>query len=287
MTAPPTPAHEIPTRGGPRLLCAVLRQRDDVGPRTCLLRFELSQPLRARPGQFVMLRAADWGSAPLLPRPMSLLSAGLEVSMLVKVVGEGTRRLASAALGSSFTLLGPLGAPWVLPGAGERAVLVAGGVGLPPLLFLAREIGASAPDAKGDRARPFLLYGGRTAADLPLTAEAQQSTELRVATEDGSRGTPGLVTALLEPALAEIARDGARARLYACGPEPMMRAVAAKAAAHDVGCQVSLEARMACGYGVCLGCAVPRASGGYLYACTDGPCVDSREIEWTDTEHRP
>jgi dihydroorotate dehydrogenase electron transfer subunit len=232
-----------------------------------------------------MVRSAAWGQAPLLPRPMSLLTAGDRPSILIKVVGEGTRSLAHASSGEPFDLLAPLGVPFGPCPEGRRPVLVAGGVGVAPLLYLARELAprgaAHRPDGAGPGARPLALYGGRTAADLPLDAELAAAAELRVATEDGSRGTAGRVTVLLEQALDELAAAGQLAKVYTCGPDAMMAAVAALASARGVPCEVSLETPMACGYGVCLGCPVPRASGGFLYACTEGPCVDAATVDWS------
>jgi dihydroorotate dehydrogenase electron transfer subunit len=206
---------------------------------------------------------------------MSLLSAGERPSILVKVVGEGTRRMALAAGGEPFHLLAPLGKPWSPCPPDRRAVLVAGGVGVAPLLFLAREL------AGAGAARPLALYGARTHADLPLHEEVAAAAELRVATEDGSRGARGRAAVLLEAALDELAAGGRAAKIYTCGPDRMMAAVAAIAAARGVPCEVSLEAPMACGYGVCLGCAIPKSGGGYLYACTEGPCIDAAAIDWT------
>jgi dihydroorotate dehydrogenase electron transfer subunit len=160
-------------------------------------------------------------------------------------------------------------------------VLVAGGVGVAPLLFLARELAENG-------VRPLALYGARTAADLPLAADLEAVAELRVATEDGGRGVRGRVTVLLEAALDDLAAAGQSVKIYTCGPDAMMAAVAAVAAVRGLPCEVSLETPMACGYGVCLGCPVPRAPRategggppGYLYACTEGPCVDAAVIDW-------
>ncbi|MCC6524876.1 MAG: dihydroorotate dehydrogenase electron transfer subunit [Polyangiaceae bacterium] len=249
----------------------------ELGRGYAVVRFAADPPLPARAGQFAMLRSPSWGSAPLLPRPMSLLESGREPAVLVKVVGEGTARLAAARPGEPWSWLAPLGRPWSpLPG-GARPVLVAGGVGVAPLLFLARELaGAARPEAP----LPLAVYGGRSAQDLPLAAELGEVAELTVATEDGSRGVAGRVTVALERLLA--AERGHALQLYTCGPQPMMAAVAALAAAAGVPCEASLEAPMACGYGVCLGCAVPRSepAGSYLYACVDGPCVDARSVDW-------
>jgi len=270
-----------------RRLEATLRERQDLGRGTSVLRLRIDEPMPARAGQFAMVRCADWGSAPLLPRPMSLLTGGHEPSFLIKAVGDGTRRLTQAPAGTRLSLLGPLGTPWAHPPMGAQVVLVAGGVGLPPLLFLGRELAALAREHRVSRPPTIGLYGGRTADDLLLSRELEAVAELRAATEDGSRGSRGLVTALLDPALDEVAQSGHEAHVFACGPHAMMAAVAQIAARRGVPCQVSLETRMACGYGVCLGCATPRAQGGYLYACSEGPCVNAAEIDWRAEAPQP
>jgi dihydroorotate dehydrogenase electron transfer subunit len=221
----------------------------------------------ARPGQFVMVHGA-WGNAPLLPRPMSILAAGPRLELLVKVVGEGTRRLCEARPGEAVDVLGPLGTVFEDPAAGTRAVLIGGGVGVAPLWFLAEEW------ARRGGARPTLVYGGRTAQDLPGAERLAAITDLVVTTEDGSRGRCGRVTVALD----ELVRPGAM--VYTCGPSPMMAAVARHAIAAGVPCTASLEAPMACGFGVCLGCAVPRVGGGFLYCCVQGPVVDAARIDW-------
>jgi dihydroorotate dehydrogenase electron transfer subunit len=254
----------------------LLHRRDSIGTAYQVLTYESEQPIAVAAGQFAMVRSETWGCAPLLPRPMSLLTGGHRPSILIKVVGEGTRRMAIASSGEPFLLLAPLGKPWSAVPRDHRPVLVAGGVGVAPLLFFARELAALGEDA----ARPLVLYGGRTAADLPLDRDLATISELRVATEDGSRGASGRVTALLGAALEE-ARAGQQAvKVYTCGPHAMMAAVAAMCAERGVLCEVSLETPMGCGYGVCLGCPVARTAGGYLYACVEGPCIDAAAIEW-------
>jgi dihydroorotate dehydrogenase electron transfer subunit len=262
--------------GGPSRRAArrmALVGRDAIGHAYHVLAFEGEGPIEARAGQFAMVRSEAWGAAPLLPRPMSLLTSGRRPSILIKVVGEGTRRMAQAAIGETFVLLAPLGRPWSRPPAGHRPVLVAGGVGVAPLLFLAREL------AEAGGPKPLVLYGGRTAGDLPLWEDLSAVAELRVATEDGSRGTHGRVTALLAAALDEPGVRTEPVKVYTCGPHGMMAAVAAMCRGRTP-CEVSLETPMGCGYGVCLGCPVPKAAGGFLYACTEGPCVDASAIEW-------
>lgn len=265
----------VASQGGKRALHRVLlHRRDSIGSAYHVLTFESERAIDVAAGQFAMVRSETWGAAPLLPRPMSLLTGGHRPSILIKVVGEGTRRMAVASSGEPFLLLAPLGRPWSKAPEGARPLLVAGGVGVAPLLYLAREL------AETNGPKALALYGGRTAADLPLDRDLAAVSDVRVATEDGSRGTKGRVTVLLEAALDEAAAHNESIRVYTCGPHGMMAAVAAICAERGVACEVSLETPMGCGYGVCLGCPVPRASGGYLYACTEGPCVDAAVIAW-------
>ncbi len=253
-----------------------LLRRESIGGLYHVLTFDDPEGSPGLPGQFVMVRGAEWGEAPLLPRPMSYLTAGTTPSVLIKVLGEGTLRMGRAEPGEPFTLLGPLGLPWRAPTSGRRQILVAGGVGLSPLLFLARSIAAS-----GSTVKPLAIYGGRSARDLPLDDELSELAELYVTTEDGSRGTRGRVTDVLPELLA------AGTEVFTCGPDRMMASVAALCAARDVPCEASLETPMACGYGVCLGCPVATTDGGYLYACTEGPCLDARRVNWSRSDHAP
>jgi len=257
-----------------RLATLPLLRRESIGGLYHVLTFDDPDGSQALPGQFTMVRGAEWGEAPLLPRPMSYLTAGHSPSILIKVIGEGTLRMGRAEPGEPFTLLGPLGQPWRAPSAGRRPVLVGGGVGIAPLLFLARSLAGSGP-------KPIALYGGRTARDLPLDDELAALTELHITTEDGSRGSRGRVTDVLTELL------GADHEVFTCGPDRMMAKVAELCAGRDVPCEASLETPMACGYGVCLGCPVPVTEGGYLYACTQGPCVDARRVDWSRADHAP
>jgi dihydroorotate dehydrogenase electron transfer subunit len=258
-----------------RLATLPLLRRESIGGLYHVLTFEDVEGSLASPGQFTMVRGAEWGDAPLLPRPMSYLTAGGTPSILIKVIGEGTLRMGRAEPGEPFTLLGPLGQPWRAPTPGRRIVLVGGGVGIAPLLFLARSLASSGGQ------QPIALYGGRTARDLPLDDELATLSDLHVTTEDGSRGTKGRVTDVLKDLL------GPDHEVFTCGPDRMMAKVAELCASRDVPCEVSLETPMACGYGVCLGCPVPVTDGGYIYACTQGPCVDARRVDWSRGDHAP
>jgi dihydroorotate dehydrogenase electron transfer subunit len=232
----------------------------------------------ARPGQFLMLSPGTRGRVerydPLLPRPMAIFRthrSGEEtaVEVLYKVVGRGTSLLADARPGDQVRLVGPLGRGFPEPSSGERVILVGGGTGVASLFELARR-------ASG-RARVSVLLGARTAADLMGRTDFQSlDVDLQVATDDGSDGVEGFVTELLE---REIAREAA-ARVYACGPTPMMHRAAELTEAAGLPCLVSLENRMACGFGVCLGCAVPRSDEGYHLVCRDGPVFESGDLTW-------
>ncbi|HEX6277649.1 MAG TPA: dihydroorotate dehydrogenase electron transfer subunit [Polyangiaceae bacterium] len=254
-----------------------LLRRESIGGIYHVLTFDHLEGSAALPGQFTMVRGAEWGDAPLLARPMSYLTAGTTPSILIKVIGEGTLRMGRAEPGEPFTLLGPLGRPWRTPSPGRRTVLVAGGVGIAPILFFARALAAEQPGGP----KPLAIYGGRSARDLPLDDELHELCELVITTEDGSRGVRGRVTDVLGDAL------GPDREVFTCGPDRMMAKVAELCAKRDVPCDVSLETPMACGYGVCLGCPVPTADGAYLYACMEGPCVDARRVDWSRADHAP
>lgn len=254
------------------LITAPLLRRESIGDFYHVLTFDMPQGTPARPGQFTMVRGGEWGESPLLPRPMSYLSGGTTPSMLVKVLGDGTIRMGRAEPGEPFSLLGPLGKGWRAHDPSKRQVLVAGGVGIAPLLFWAREL-----IAQGQR--PLILYGGRTGRDLPLADDALELGDLEIATEDGSRGIKGRVTDLLQKWLTP------NVEVFTCGPDRMLAAVAQKCASAHVACEVSLEAPMACGFGVCLGCAIPTVGGGYLYACAEGPCIDAQRIDWERSQN--
>jgi dihydroorotate dehydrogenase electron transfer subunit len=230
------------------------------------------------PGQFVMLspgpEAATPRFDPLLPRPMAVYRASdrggaAEVEILFKVTGRGTALLGAARTGERVRVLGPLGHGFRRPETGERAVIVAGGTGIASVYELAARLAATT--------RVLVLLGARTRDDLLGRHDfAALDVALEIATDDGSEGTRGVVTELLPAAL----ETGDAARVYACGPTPMMRRAAAMAAARGQPCVASLENPMACGFGVCLGCAVPLRAGGFALVCRDGPMFDAETVAW-------
>ena len=227
----------------------------------------------ARPGQFVMIRGA-WGRDPLLPRAFSLMSAGPtgRAEILAKTVGRGTALLERALPGAALDVLGPLGTSFPQPSADTVDLLVAGGVGLPPLYMQAA---LAAAQRKIDHVE--MIYGGRAAPDLVLLREMKgMGVPLFLTTEDGSVGERGLVTRALEARLAH--HRGRVVRVLSCGPNAMLWAVARLARAAEVPCFISLEEQMACGIGVCLGCAVPARSRPYRYVCSNGPVFDAADV---------
>jgi dihydroorotate dehydrogenase electron transfer subunit len=242
----------------------------------------------ARPGQFVMLKAAR-GLDPLLRRPFSIFEilrhddgSPRGITILNKRIGKGTALLYDVEPGAHLECLGPLGRPFEPVDPPAEAWMVAGGVGLAPFVTLAEALIA--------RGTPTtLFYGARRAEDLHC-ADIFERLKVRLvyATEDGSRGTRGYITAPLEQALTrgDAPQD---VQLYVCGPTPMMRAVADVAAAHGRTCHVSLEQVMGCGMGGCYSCVVPAIDVGgtthHTRSCIDGPVFDATRIVWDALAH--
>ncbi|MCM8794440.1 MAG: dihydroorotate dehydrogenase electron transfer subunit [Candidatus Omnitrophica bacterium] len=239
---------------------------------------------RAKPGQFIHILCRPEGDThPLLRRPFSLLDADPArgtIEFIYKVVGTGTSVLTRMPVGSPVDLLGPLGQPFEIPPRLKTACLVGGGVGIPPLYMLAKRVGA---------ARTKVFLGARTkgwviCADLFRKLGAQ----VHIATDDGSLGYQGSVVDLLERHLSPAAMGPSSSPvLYVCGPTPMMAAAARLAESKGIPAQVSLEERMGCAMGVCMGCVVEVATkthsvhARFQRVCTEGPVFPSEAIVWT------
>lgn len=255
----------------PRLLTvATVHRRGPCATLTLKGEFSASQP-----GQFYMLKGG-WGLQPFLARPISILGENperSEIRFLVKAVGEGSRLLCAAEPGQQVEALGPLGTGFPLDfPPGTTVVMVGGGVGVPPLVYLTTRLAAT-----GVRVR--FLQGARTAEDLLLGEEiAATGADLAVATEDGTAGTKGLVTALLERELT-----ASPTAVCACGPEGMTRAVG-RACLGRIQCYLSLEAQMGCGYGVCLSCVTQARNGEgqvvHHRICKEGPVFKAEVLPW-------
>lgn len=222
----------------------------------------------AQPGQFAQL----YVPGRTLRRPISICEIDREretFRFVLQVRGEGTAQLAALEPGGVMDVIAPLGRGFTADDPSRRAAFVGGGIGVPPLLGAAKPFGANAEVVLGFRSREAVI--------LKEDFE-RQGNRVQIATDDGSFGRHGLVTDCLE----ELEFD----EIFACGPLPMLKAVCAAAQRRNVPCQISLEQRMACGVGACLGCAVllRNEAGGtyYGHVCKDGPVFDSRRVVWED-----
>jgi dihydroorotate dehydrogenase electron transfer subunit len=236
---------------------------------------------QTRPGQFVMVKAGPMIDS-ILRRPFSVFEVLRErgritaISILNKRAGRNTRALYALEPGARVSCLGPLGKPFTVTPAGKpEAFMVAGGVGLAPFATLAESLSAAGT-------RTTLFYGARSARELfHLDFFRQRGVRLVLATEDGSEGTRGRVTVPLERELTALTPHAAM--VYACGPEPMLEAVAKLAARYQQPSEVSVERVMGCGLGGCYSCVIPLHDHGgshFVRSCIGGPVFSGTEIVW-------
>lgn len=269
----------------PHNLTAVVQRQQDLGAGYHLLTLHAPEVAREiRAGQFVMIGLSDIDQM-LIRRPFSVAllepspDAGppTSIGLLYKVIGRGTRLFSRLQPGDALALLGPLGRGFWLPDAADDVdlILVAGGIGNAIFPLLLQELG---PRAGASR----LFFGGRGREDLTLLDWFEaHAGHVICSTEDGSYGHRGFVT---EPLAAHLdAEPGRRRVVLACGPHPMLRAVAGICGAREIPCQVAMEETMACGFGVCLGCVVEKRApesdfDRFVRVCTEGPVFDAREI---------
>ncbi len=241
----------------------------------------------AKPGQFVQIRCSD-GLEPFLRRPFSIHrvkgqgTMTKEIEILYEVVGKGTEILAGKKEGDFIDVLGPLGKGFTLPrktkderrttNCEPRAIIIAGGIGSAPLVYLAEELAR-------EKIKTVVLIGAKT-KDLILCEKDFKniSREVYVSTDDGTYGCHGFVSRLFHNIL-KTSETRFKTIVYVCGPNGMLRSIAEICQERGFECQVSLEEKMACGMGACLGCAVPTKSGNKL-ACKDGPVFNARELSW-------
>jgi dihydroorotate dehydrogenase electron transfer subunit len=259
---------------------------------------EVDWPPEGRPH---LTQAELAGKEPLLRRPLSIAgrkggAAGVALDFIYRAGGTGTRWLATVRDGAALSILGPLGNAFPVSPAKKQAIAVGGGVGIPPMLYLCEALVAAGKV-------PVAFCGARTRELLPLTLDmdcfacpdaqprpcvrefAQRGANSVVATDDGSAGFHGMVSTALEKRLDLGAFDGRDLVVYACGPEPMMRAVADACAKRGIECYVALERHMACGVGTCQSCACKMRAANdrgweFKLCCTDGPVFDARTIVW-------
>ncbi len=234
----------------------------------------------AQPGQFVMLAVNDTCD-PLLRRPFSLCGITANcIEILFQICGTGTRLMSKLGAGDMVALHGPLGNGFEVSGMPHRACLVGGGIGIAPLIGLARYLDEHNPGMEG-----YLFFGAKNKHDIAvLKSFVLGGWDVMSATEDGSCGYDGFVTDCLAAWLNEHPElNNDKTVIYSCGPSLMLKALADTAAKHNLTCQCSLEARMACGVGACMGCAVKRGgqdAAGYACVCSEGPVFDRCDVEW-------
>ena len=252
------------------LLDLTVKSVERIHERYVLIKLTDDKPLpEMLPGQFVEIRV-DGSPTTFLRRPISINFVDHEQNelwLLVAAVGEGTKKLAQLQSGDTLNCLLPLGNGFTMPtSVGEKILLVGGGVGVAPLLYMGAEM-----QRKGFE--PTFLLGARTANDLLMLDNFKRYGRVYVTTEDGSAGEKGFVTN------HSLLQKEQFVRIATCGPTPMMKAVAHYARQADVECEVSLENLMACGLGACL-CCVEKTTEGNLCVCKDGPVFNIRKLLW-------
>ncbi len=227
----------------------------------------------AAPGQFVHVRVPGLEET-AIRRPFSIFDArdGI-LTLLYKNVGRGTAALSKIAPGDAVDVLGPLGHGFPLKCSGT-ALLVGGGFGVAPLYFLARRL------KEAGHADIVLFAGGRTAQDLlALDRFEALGVEARVATNDGSAGAQGLVTVPLDGCTAQLSKDGKAFEFFACGPDPMLKAVASRAVESGAKGWISMDRHMVCGVGACYAC-IQKTVRGNSRCCIEGPVFSAADLVW-------
>lgn len=248
----------------------LVQATEQLSDRHWLMRLRSSSTLpEMNPGQFVQVHIDDSPST-YLRRPISINMVDYErneILLLVAAIGEGTRHLVRKKPGEKVNCLLPLGSSFTMPrSTDERVLLVGGGVGIAPMLFLGKrlvEMGV----------RPSFLLGARTADELLEKNMFSELGDLYLTTEDGSEGEKGYVTN------HSILKEKQFDRIATCGPKPMMMSVARYAKQNDIACEVSLENDMACGLGACL-CCVEDTTDGHVCVCTQGPVLNIKKLLW-------
>lgn len=221
------------------------------------------------PGQFTNVDIPN-NKDIFLRRPFSFFDVDYEkktVSLLVKILGRGSKSLTELKVGSKLNLVYPLGRGFTIPDKNDKVLAVGGGSGVAPILQLAKTAGSSP-------GQMHIAIGARSAEDHISIADYLQFAQFYFTTEDGSLGEKGFVTD--HPIFHDLTQYN---RIYACGPLPMMKAIAARAKEAEIFCEVSLENLMACGFGVCLCCIEPTVKGN-LCVCTEGPVFNIKDLKW-------
>jgi dihydroorotate dehydrogenase electron transfer subunit len=250
-----------------------------VAPETYLM--SLNAPEIAdcsRPGQFVMVKVSK-GFHPLLRRPFSICGKKDtdQIIILYRTVGSGTSLMAEIKDGDILSVLGPLGRGFDLPSPGEKPVLIGGGMGIAPLVFLSQGL-------EGNGFEFMAGFGSSTDVITPRNLLGLD-TRVSISTDDGTEGYAGFVTDMFQDYLDKNTHGNERLSVFTCGPGPMMKRVAELTLDRNIKCQVSMEALMACGLGACQGCAVKASSQEwerYYHVCKDGPVFSPDLIDWSE-----
>jgi len=220
-------------------------------------------------GQFLQLTVPNAHDV-FLRRPISIHDVDYEtntITLLIQIVGKGTQKLSLLAKGGLVNVIYPLGKGYSIISKGQKALLVGGGCGIAPLLYLAKELNRAGVEQQ-------IIIGFRTKEDVIEYEQYNEIAPTFVTTEDGSMGERGFVTS--HPLFKEL---NVFDKIYTCGPEVMMKAIAKRAKEANVDCEVSLENTMACGIGACLCCVTPTVHG-HQCVCTEGPVFNSKELLW-------
>ncbi|MBQ0074787.1 MAG: dihydroorotate dehydrogenase electron transfer subunit [Prevotella sp.] len=244
---------------------------EHINEKYVLVKLTDNNPLpEMKPGQFVEIKVED-SPKTFLRRPISINNVETdtnELHLLIAIVGDGTRHMAKLVPGDKLNVMLPLGNGFTLPEKpSDKHLLVGGGVGVAPLLYLGKKI-------KEMGGEPTFLLGARSAKDLLMIDKFKSVGRVFITTEDGSEGEKGFVTnhSILNKETFKL--------ISTCGPKPMMVAVARYADNTNIECEVSLENKMACGLGACLCCVEKTQDKGNICICTEGPVINAKRLEW-------
>ncbi len=227
------------------------------------------------PGQFCMVKTRDNSyQDPLLRRPFSINRVKEDnIHILYRIVGKGTQYMSNLSKGDKIELLGPLGNGFTLK-KDTKNILVAGGMGIAPISFLATRL----PNPKDS----IILIGAANRDEIfDVDYLKRLGINLLIATDDGSLGKKAFVTDLLRDLLNNLYKKRENIMIYSCGPYPMLKALANICKEFNIRAQVSMEAKMACGIGLCLGCVISGKDEKFLHVCKDGPVFYTDDIYWS------
>jgi len=292
--------------------CAVVERQEKFGAEYQAITITLKDSAvavfaRAKPGQFVQIACRDLKETrqcdPLLRRPFSIAAINnpdrasdtIQLQVIYKVLGPGTKWLRQRTAGDEIDIVGPLGNGFTLPeNKQDHIIMVGGGVGLPPMFFLSDALaqqgyqnhiavaGAQSGHYFSDILHPEINIDGTVTPTMAMERFSRNRTGCIITTDDGSLGFHGNVAVALDKFL-DRRQAWQKAIIYACGPGPMLKAIAGLAQKRQMNCQVCMEAYMSCGIGLCQSCAVATNSGNkYKLVCTNGPVFDSKTIAWDE-----